>query len=145
MKRKETTYIVIHRAEVDFDQYHAVVHRDGSVWLNPCGLDAHGSAVRNFNSVACSVAIEGDFCDADAARAKHNTPTPEQWDAAVKFIAKLAGLFPQAKLVGHTELGPGATMYVEKLRPESSCPGRRFDLDRFRLEVKQAVSAQNRG
>lgn len=139
MNRKSTDYLVIHRAECDFEDYHAVVERDGSVkWY--MDRDAHGAAVKNYNSVALSVALVGDFCTADAAKAIHGTPTDAQWQAAVTLIAQLVSLYPQAKLVGHTELGPGATMYVKKLTAPQSCPGTRFDLDKFRKEVADIVA-----
>lgn len=133
--RNETRYIVLHRAEVDFPQYHAVVMRDGTV-QQMMSWDAHGAAVRNFNSIAISVALEGDFCTADAAQAAHGTPTAEQWVAAVQLVAKLSQTYPLASIVGHTELGPGATMYVEKLTAPSSCPGTRFDMKQFIADVR---------
>lgn len=107
-------------------------------------LEAHGAAVRNFNSVALSIGIVGDFCTADAAKAIHGMPTPDQWEAAVSLVAKLISeRYLAARVVGHTELGPGATAYAEKLTAPQSCPGTRFDLDKFRLEVKQKLSVQN--
>lgn len=137
--RTRTDYIAIHRAETDFDSYHVVVHRDGNVdWrMEP---DAHGAAVRNFNSVTLSVAVEGDFCSADAAKAIHGTPTPEQWKAAVGLVTDLCVRYPGAKIVAHTELGPGSTFYVEKLSVPLSCPGTRFDMDAFRRDVSNRLA-----
>jgi hypothetical protein len=118
--RTRTLFLVVHRAEVGFDSYHAVVMQDGTV-AQQHPWDAHGDAVRNFNSVAVSVAFQGDFAAGD--RAKYGVPTPEQLAAGETLFVMLRKRYPEAKISGH------------------SCPGERFPLASFRQGVEDTLAA----
>jgi N-acetyl-anhydromuramyl-L-alanine amidase AmpD len=130
--RTRTEYICVHRYEVDPDSYHYTVRRDGLVEARN---EEHlkDKSCRNFNSVAVSVAAQG--CFLNAPRIKYRDPDPFQWQEAVRLVAALCQRYPGAKVVGHSQLGPGGTFYVEKLRPEVSCPGPRWNMDKFRADV----------
>lgn len=130
--RKRTLFLVVHRGEVGLEEYHATIHRDGTVVCNR-PWDAHDQCVRNFNSLSVSVVFEGCFCA--GLRAKHGVPTPEQLSEGAKLFAMLRRRYPEAKVCGHSSLGPGSTYDVSKLSAPMSCPGERFDLDEFRRSV----------
>jgi len=53
-------------------------------------------------------------------------PAQKQWELGLKLVRSLAGIFeiPRNKVTGHREYAP-----------YKSCPGTRFDLDRFRKEI----------
>jgi len=136
-RRAATRGIVIHRAEVwGPTEYHFVVRRDGSVdSVVPLQDRAEHALVWNATTVA--VAFEG--CFAAGIKALHATPTREQLDSGEALIRGLLWWYgPRWLFVrGHTELGPTATRFLEKLvtsppEADQSCPGTRFPLDTFR-------------
>jgi N-acetyl-anhydromuramyl-L-alanine amidase AmpD len=133
---RDIRYLVCHRYEVEPEAYHYTVARDGTVVArNP--ESQKDRSCRNFNSVAISIAMQG--CFLNSPRIKYHDPTPEQWEAAVALLARLSREYPDAKISGHTELGAGATYVVSKLNPEFSCPGPRWDMDKFRRDVRGAM------
>lgn len=124
--RKRTDYIVIHRSEMPdeaVNSYQFYVRRDGTVMV--ClGEDEKSAAQIAFNSVSCAVAVEG--CFTSGYKAKHNFVTRPQLDALVALLNRLQAKYPNAQLVGHSELGPKATHDPSKLVPATSCPGDLF-------------------
>lgn len=139
--RKRTLFLVVHRGEVGLEEYHATIHRDGTVVCNR-PWDAHDQCVRNFNSLSVSVVFEGCFCA--GLRAKHGVPTPEQLSEGAKLFALLRKRYPEAKVTGHSELGQGATYDVSKLGPLLDCPGSRFGLEIFKRDVEVLVELRQR-
>jgi N-acetyl-anhydromuramyl-L-alanine amidase AmpD len=130
--RREVRYLVVHRFEVEPEAYHYTVARDGTVVArNP--ESQKDRSVRNFNSVAVSVAMQGCFCS--GIKAKYNRPTEAQWQAVVELLATLLLRYPAATITGHSALGPGGTFVTTKLAPAMSCPG---DLLRLDLLIRDA-------
>lgn len=64
---------------------------------------------------------------------KH-TPPPPQWNACVDLVAEIGLALGTSDIRGHTER-PNATRY-----PRKNCPGKLFDLDVFRAQVRQIQS-----
>ena len=130
MKRTKTTMIVIHRTEVagDFDEYHFVVHPDGTV-DSTRDIDDVGAHALVFNKESVGIAFFGNF--AAAEHSYHPTPTEAQITAGRGLIATICERYGATLAVkGHSELGPAGTNYPEKLSfdPDHSCPGTRGDL-----------------
>lgn len=135
--------IVIHRCEMAFDgfeankkelpnSYHFFIRKDGTVdaMIKPEVVAYHALS---FNKTTIGIAIYGCFVPEMKSRNMH--PTEEQWNSAVDLVAKLRSLYGDLYIKGHTELGPKGTKDPKKLLPSMACPGRNWDMDKFRLDV----------
>lgn len=138
--RSETRFIVLHRGEVELQEYHVTVNRDGSIVYNR-DLDAKDQCCRNFNSVSLSVVVVGAFCSS-YPKARYATPSAEQLAVLPALLARLLTKYPAAKLSGHSELGTGGTYDVNKLKPENSCPGDRFPLAEVKKQTADLLARQ---
>ena len=125
-KRAATEYIVLHHAEAvsctarQIDEwhksngwagigYHFFVRKDGSIYEGR-PLWALGAHVQGKNNVSVGICAEGDYHN-------HDKIMPQAQKSAIKqLIAYLKGLYPNAEIVGHGEIG------------ESNCPGRYYPL-----------------
>lgn len=79
-------------------------------------LDQVGAHVRGHNTGTIGICVVGNFDDAP--------PPQASWDKAVTLCRWLVRQFGISEIVGHRELDPG-----------KSCPGKKFDMTRFRWEV----------
>ena len=79
-------------------------------------LDKTGAHVRGHNTESIGICIVGNFDEAP--------PPPESWDKAVTLCRWLVRQFGIKEIVGHRELDSG-----------KSCPGKQFNMNRFRREV----------
>ncbi len=78
--------------------------------------DTTGAHVKGHNSDNIGVCFVGNF---------DNEPVPgEIWKAGVKLVKYLMKEHGITEVVGHCEL-----------YPQKSCPGKQFDLDKFRKDV----------
>ena len=124
MARKTTDFIVIHCSATppsmdigvrEIDRwhrakgwlrvgYHYVIRRNGKVEFGraPSACGAH---VKGYNDVSVGVCMIGGVSAGRLKRAEKNF-TPEQWVALEKLVDLLVGFFPDAKVVGHTDLDP---------------------------------------
>ena len=125
-KRAATEYIVLHHAEAvsctarQVDEwhnshgwagigYHFFVRKDGSIYEGR-PLWALGAHVQGKNNISIGICAEGDYHN-------HDKIMPQAQKSAIKqLIAYLKGLYPNAAIVGHGEIG------------ESNCPGRYYPL-----------------
>ena len=125
-KRSSTKYIALHHAEAvsctarQVDEwhksngwagigYHFFVRKDGSIYEGR-PLWALGAHVQGKNNVSVGICAEGDYHN-------HDKIMPQAQKSAIKqLIAYLKGLYPNAEIVGHGEIG------------ESNCPGRYYPL-----------------
>lgn len=93
--------------------YHRVIKRGGTV-ENGRPLDADhilepnevGAHVEGFNSRSVGVCMVGGVTEADINIPENNF-TLEQWAALKMLITAWREQFPDATIVGHTELNPG--------------------------------------
>lgn len=125
-RRASTEYIVLHHAEASkcsaqqVDEwhknngwsgigYHFFVRKDGSIYEGR-PLWALGAHVQGKNNISVGICAEGDYHNKDKVM-------PDAQKTAIKqLIAYLRGLYPNAEIVGHGEIG------------ESNCPGRYYPL-----------------
>ena len=131
--RSQTNYIALHHAAAvnctcqDIHRwhlangwsgigYHFVVYKDGSIHrARP--LDALGAHVKNANSDSIGICAVGNYDNED------KTMPDAQFNSIVNLCKYLKGIYPNAKVVGHKEIGA------------SDCPGRYYPLDK----IKEAV------
>lgn len=123
--------IVVHRAEVDFDSYHRLVQRDGSVQLYHHDGDIAEHAIY-FNPTTLAVAFFGDFASEEPGVNWH--VTDQQWAAGVALVRAWLAAYGPLWVAGHSELGARATRFPEKLQAGHTCPGENFDINKFRSE-----------
>ena len=125
-KRTSTRYIVLHHAEAvnctakQVDEwhkakkwagigYHFFVRKDGTIYEGR-PLWAQGAHVYGKNDISVGICAEGDYHN-------HDRAMPQAQKTAIKqLIAYLRGLYPNAEIVGHGEIGA------------SNCPGRYYPL-----------------
>jgi hypothetical protein len=90
-------------------------------------LDKAGAHTTGQNLLSIGICFVGNFDDAP--------PPAEQWKQGVRLVKWLCRHFgiTQAKIFGHREVAAGRT-----------CPGKMFDLDRFRIEVERHEKSLNR-
>lgn len=72
-----------------------------------------------------------------------NTPSLAQWIAGIRHVRAWMARYPAItveRVIGHREIErvPGAK------RTNKECPGRLFDLDRFRLDLEHGLGVLNR-
>ncbi len=136
--RSKTDYIALHHAEAvrcsaaDIHSwhlangwagigYHFLVRKDGSVYRGR-PIWAVGAHVLGKNDCSVGICAEGDYQTRDKTM-------PEAQKKAIKELLKyLKEIYPNAKIVGHREIG------------DSNCPGRYYPLDEmknYESEVKE--------
>lgn len=123
--RTKTTHIIIHRAEVDFEEYNFVVRRDGSL-TNLVPFTDKAAHALSFNDCSVGVAVEGCFCS--GIKARNNKPTPAQQASLRNLLTCLVWWYGPLVIKGHSELGLAGTRFPEKLLPPTSCPGDLYPL-----------------
>lgn len=134
-KRASTEYIALHHAEAvsctarQVDEwhksngwvgigYHFFVRKDGSIYEGR-PLWALGAHVQGKNNISVGICAEGDYHNKDKVM-------PQVQKSAIKqLIAYLKGLYPNAEIVGHGEIG------------ESNCPGRYYPLAEMKIYAKE--------
>ena len=135
--RSRTDYIALHHAEAvsctaqDVHRwhlsngwagigYHFFVRKDGSIYRGR-PLWALGAHVQGMNDRSIGICAEGDYHNKDKVM-------PEAQKKAIKELLKhLKGIYPDAEIVGHREIG------------DSNCPGRYYPLE----EMKNYESEEN--
>ena len=78
--------------------------------------DETGAHCAGHNTGSIGICLVGNFDEAP--------PPAESWDLAVKLCRYLVRQFGVKEILGHTELNPG-----------KSCPGKMFNMTRFRRDV----------
>ena len=129
-RRSSTKYIALHHAEAvtctarQIDEwhksngwsgigYHFFVRKNGEVYEGR-PLWALGAHVQGKNDASVGICAEGDYHNKDKVM-------PEAQKKAIKeLIAYLKGMYPNAEVVGHGEIG------------ESNCPGRYYPLEEMK-------------
>lgn len=94
--------------------YHYVIGKDGTVLkTNPNSVSSYHAGKANATSLG--VCLVGTF--------DVKEPPEEQWDAALRLTRELMGAYgiPVERVIGHREVPAN-----------KSCPGNRFDMDKFR-------------
>ncbi len=126
VKRQSTDYIVLHHAEAVCCSakevhswhlangwsgigYHFFVRKDGGVYRGR-PIWALGAHVLGMNNCSIGICAEGDYHNKD------KTMPSAQKQAIKALVAYLKGIYPQAEIVGHKEIG------------DSNCPGRYYPL-----------------
>lgn len=132
-KRSSTDYIVLHHAEAskctveDVDRwhknngwsgigYHFFVRKDGTIYEGR-PLDTMGAHVSGKNNCSIGICAEGRYTA--------ETMPDLQKKAICELIVYLKGKYPNAKLVGHGEIG------------DSDCPGGNFPLADIKTNYKK--------
>ena len=123
-KRSRTDYIALHHAEAtncsvqDIDRwhknngwtgigYHFFVRKDGRVYEGR-PLDTIGAHVSNMNNCSIGICAEGNYMT--------EIMPDVQKRAICSLLVYLKGIYPNAKIKGHREIG------------DSDCPGNNFPL-----------------
>lgn len=98
-----------------------IAQRQGAHCLTPSG---------RFNKLGVGVCLVGDF--------EQTQPTPAQWRSAVELVEFLCREYRIAPdhILGHRDA------QATEGQPQTSCPGRLFDLGRFRRDVATATAAR---
>ena len=127
--RSGTDYIVLHHAQAvtcsaaDIDGwhksngwsgigYHFFVRKDGSIYRGR-PLDKAGAHVSGMNDCSIGICAEGSY--------EKETAMPTAQKKAIKeFLKYLKGIYPNAKIVGHKEIG------------SSDCPGKYYPLEEMK-------------
>lgn len=117
--------------------YHFFVRRDGTIYRGR-PLWSMGAHVSGMNNCSIGICAEGDYD-------KERTMPAAQMAAIKELLRDLKSDYPNAKIVGHKEIG------------SSDCPGRYYPLDELKNnymngegltmaqyeELKQLIAAQN--
>lgn len=127
VKRLRTLGVVIHRAEVfTTTDYHFLIARNGTVQDLVPVSDKADHAIA-FNNSTIGVAVFGDFACGEPGINNH--PTYQQIVAVVALLKKLNAMYGGSLwCAGHSQLGPTATSFPEKLTFGHTCPGENFPL-----------------
>ena len=125
-RRSSTEYIALHHAEAvtctakqihEWHKsngwsgigYHFFVRKNGEIYRGR-PLWAVGAHVQGMNHCSIGICAEGDYHNRDRVM-------PETQKQAIKeLITYLKGIYPEAKIVGHREIG------------DSNCPGKYYPL-----------------
>ena len=145
-RRSSTEYIVLHHAEAvtctakqihEWHKsngwsgigYHFFVRKNGEIY---CGrpLWALGAHVQGMNNCSIGICAEGDYHNRDKVM-------PEAQKQAIKeLVTYLKGIYPEAKIVGHREIG------------DSNCPGRYYPLEEMKnypyREQEETMTAEEK-
>lgn len=128
-RRTQTDYIALHHADAatcsaqQIDQwhkekgwsgigYHYFVRKDGDVYRGRPEWSV-GAHVQGMNYCSIGICAEGNYD-------KETTMPTTQKDAIVKLMNDILVRYPQAKIVGHRDIG------------SSDCPGKYYPLDYFK-------------
>ena len=139
-RRSKTDYIALHHAEAvsctvqDIHQwhlsngwtgigYHFFVRKDGSIYRGR-PIWTVGAHVQGMNDRSIGICAEGDYHNKD-------TVMPEAQKKAIKELLEyLKGLYPNAKVAGHREIG------------DSNCPGQYYPLEEMKNYESEAEKMQ---
>lgn len=102
--------------------YNEYIKKDGTVYI--LRGDNVGSHCKGFNSVSYGIALEGDY-DTES------TIPIEQYNSLIKRLKYHSGRFPKATIVGHKEL------------VSTDCPGKYFDMEQLKNDVKGARTMEH--
>ncbi len=124
-KRSSNKYIVLHHRAGSGDAesihkqhvnqgwvgigYHFYVRRDGGIYRGR-PIDVIGAHAVGYNDVSVSVCFEGNF-------EKDKEMSSAQIKSGQEIVSYLKGLYPNASVVGHKDLG------------QTACPGKYFPFD----------------
>ncbi len=101
--------------------YHFFVRKDGRVYrgrpINSVGVHVYGK-----NSRSVGICAEGDYHNKD------KTMPQAQKRAIIELVSYLKGIYPNAKVVGHGEIG------------DSNCPGRYYPLEEIKAGEVSTVA-----
>ena len=145
-RRSSTEYIALHHAEAvtctakqihEWHKsngwsgigYHFFVRKNGEIYRGR-PLWALGAHVQGMNNCSIGICAEGDYHNRDRVM-------PETQKQAIKeLITYLKGIYPEAKIVGHREIG------------DSNCPGRYYPLEEMKnypyREQEGAMTAEEK-
>lgn len=132
--RARTDYIALHHAAAvtctaaQVDQwhksngwsgigYHYFVRKDGSIYEGR-PLNSMGAHVSSMNNCSIGICAEGNY--------DIETSMPDaQYDAILSLISYLHDIYPDAKVVGHKDIG------------SSDCPGKYYPLNSLKIGSKK--------
>ncbi len=145
-RRSSTEYIALHHAEAvtctakqihEWHKsngwsgigYHFFVRKNGEIYRGR-PLWALGAHVQGMNNCSIGICAEGDYHNRDRVM-------PEAQKQAIKeLVTYLKGIYPEAKIVGHREIG------------DSNCPGRYYPLEEMKnypyREQEGAMTAEEK-
>ncbi len=145
-RRSSTEYIALHHAEAvtctakqihEWHKsngwsgigYHFFVRKNGEIYRGR-PLWALGAHVQGMNNCSIGICAEGDYHNRDRVM-------PETQKQAIKeLVTYLKGIYPEAKIVGHREIG------------DSNCPGRYYPLEEMKnypyREQEGAMTAEEK-
>ena len=145
-RRSSTEYIALHHAEAvtctakqihEWHKsngwsgigYHFFVRKNGEIYRGrPIG--ALGAHVQGMNHCSIGICAEGDYHNRDKVMPK------TQKQAIKELVTYLKGIYPEAKIVGHREIG------------DSNCPGRYYPLEEMKnypyREQEGAMTAEEK-
>ena len=145
-RRSSTEYIALHHAEAvtctakqihEWHKsngwsgigYHFFVRKNGEIYRGR-PLWALGAHVQGMNNRSIGICAEGDYHNRDKVM-------PETQKQAIKeLVTYLKGIYPEAKIVGHREIG------------DSNCPGRYYPLEEMKnypyREQEGAMTAEEK-
>lgn len=136
-KRASSDYIALHHAEAsictveDIDRwhkngnnwsgigYHFFVRKSGAIYTGR-PIDTMGAHVYGMNDCSIGICAEGNYMT--------ETMPDIQKKAICELLVYLKGIYPDAKIVGHGEIG------------DSNCPGDNFPLEDIKANYK-AIAA----
>lgn len=128
--RNKTDYIALHHAEAvvctaqQVDEwhksngwagigYHFFVRKNGEIYAGR-PIDTVGAHVQGMNSCSIGICAEGDYHNKDKVM-------PEAQKKSIKWlISEMKKKYPNAKIVGHREIG------------DSNCPGQYYPLEEMK-------------
>ena len=145
-RRSSTEYIALHHAEAvtctakqihEWHKsngwsgigYHFFVRKNGEIYRGR-PLWTLGAHVQGMNNCSIGICAEGDYHNRDRVM-------PEAQKQAIKeLVTYLKGIYPEAKIVGHREIG------------DSNCPGRYYPLKEMKnypyREQEGAMTAEEK-
>ena len=145
-RRSSTEYIALHHAEAvtctakqihEWHKsngwsgigYHFFVRKNGEIYRGR-PLWALGAHVQGMNNCSIGICAEGDYHNRDKVM-------PEAQKQAIKeLVTYLKGIYPEAKIVGHREIG------------DSNCPGRYYPLEEMKnypyREQEETMTAEEK-
>ena len=145
-RRSSTEYIALHHAEAvtctakqihEWHKsngwsgigYHFFVRKNGEIYRGR-PLWALGAHVQGMNNCSIGICAEGDYHNRDKVMPK------TQKQAIKELVTYLKGIYPEAKIVGHREIG------------DSNCPGRYYPLEEMKnypyREQEGAMTAEEK-
>ena len=145
-RRSSTEYIALHHAEAvtctakqihEWHKsngwsgigYHFFVRKNGEIYRGR-PIWSLGAHVQGMNNCSIGICAEGDYHNRDRVM-------PETQKQAIKeLVTYLKGIYPEAKIVGHREIG------------DSNCPGRYYPLEKMKnypyREQEETMTAEEK-